>query len=209
MKYLKTILELNEAKSAAAIKLFKMVVDGNTSEIEGVKISSAMAQAALDWFTSSAYARKYEKQVKTAAMGTVAPLIFGDNWGIKKRIPSKLKAEFKELEAQYKRVRPENESVVNEADKTATMLLADEIEGAEHHNATGDGAAVNARSTKKTWEDGVPVLKYIARAPKKSVDMPKGKFEVVIDDKYGWIYWQDRGAWYGMDYDEDYIPFEF
>ena len=89
------------------------------------------------------------------------------------------------------------------------MLLADEIEGAEHHNATGDGAAVNARSTKKTWEDGVPVLKYIARASKKSVDMPKGKFEVVIDDKYGWIYWQAKGVWYGMDYDEDYIPFEF
>ena len=209
MKYLKTILELNEAKSAAAIKLFKMVVDGNTSEIEGVKISSAMAQAALDWFTSSAYARKYEKQVKTAAMGTVAPLIFGDNWGIKKRIPSKLKAEFKELEAQYKRVRPENESVVNEADKTATMLLADEIEGAEYHTAFGDGTTVTARSTKKTWDDGAPVLKYIARAPKKSVDMPKGKFEVVIDDKYGWIYWQDRGAWYGMDKDDDYIPFEF
>ena len=227
MKYLKTILELNEAKSAAAIKLFKMVVDGNTSEIEGVKISSAMAQAALDWFTSSAYARKYEKQVKTAAMGTVAPLIFGDNWGIKKRIPSKLKAEFKELEAQYKRVRPENESntfesfltdikvnekettIVNESDKTTTMLLADEIEGAEYHTAFGDGTTVDARSTKKTWEDGVPVLKYIARASKKSVDMPKGKFEVVIDDKYGWIYWQAKGVWYGMDKEDDYIPFEF
>ena len=209
MKYLKTILELNEAKSAAAIKLFKMVVDGNTSEIEGVKISSAMAQAALDWFTSSAYARKYEKQVKTAAMGTVAPLIFGDNWGIKKRIPSKLKAEFKELQAQYKRVMPENESFLTEADATPTMMLAQEIEGAEFHHGFGDGATVDARSSKRTWDDGVPVLKYIARAPKKSVDMPKGKFEVVIDDKYGWIYWQDRGAWYGMDKDDDYIPFEF
>ena len=388
MKYLKTISELNEARAAAAIKLFKMVVDGNASEIEGVKISSAMAQAALDWFTGSVYGRKYEKQLKTAGMGAVAPLIFGDNWGIKKRIPSKLKAEFKELQAQYKREIPESvvteandmsakklskytgfkeveyegavyafkskelgkmqfqaepsfttidgnfrddelnievdrrmanvahakvlgqirgykniiaflkgggaekyesgnlkeierylkkfdfksisesvvtegkqphkeiekaikgmkgvsmdikgdsiivsnksgdefiysmndaddvaefittieESVVNESDKTATMLLADEIEGAEYHTAFGDGTTVTARSTKKTWDDGAPVLKYIARAPKKSVDMPKGKFEVVIDDKYGWIYWQDRGAWYGMDKDDDYIPFEF
>ena len=207
MKYLQTILELNEARAAAAIKLFKMVVDGNASEIEGVKISSAMAQAALDWFTGSVYGRKYEKQLKTAGMGAVAPLIFGDNWGIKKRIPSKLKAEFKELEAQYKREIPE--SVVNESDKTATMLLADEIEGAEYHAAFGQGDTVEARSTKKTWDDGVPVLKYIARAPKKSVDMPKGKFEVVIDDKFGWIYWQAKGVWYGMDYDEDYIPFEF
>ena len=268
MKYLKTISELNEARAAAAIKLFKMVVDGNASEIEGVKISSAMAQAALDWFTGSVYGRKYEKQLKTAGMGAVAPLIFGDNWGIKKRIPSKLKAEFKELQAQYKREIPESvvtegkqphkeiekaikgmkgvsmdikgdsiivsnksgdefiysmndaddvaefittieESVVNESDKTATMLLADEIEGAEYHTAFGDGTTVTARSTKKTWDDGAPVLKYIARAPKKSVDMPKGKFEVVIDNKFGWIYWQAKGVWYGMDYDEDYIPFEF
>jgi len=209
MKFIKSIDELNEARQAAAKKLFKMVVDGSTSEIEGVKISKDMAQAALDWFDRSTYARKYEKQVKTAGMGAVAPLIFGDSWGIKKTISSKLKAEFKELQAQYKRVRPENEAVVNEADKTATMLLADEIEGAEFHHGFGDGTEVDARSTKKTWEDGVPVLKAIARAPKKSVKLPKGKFEVVIDDKYGWIYWQDKGVWYGMDKEDDYIPFEF
>jgi hypothetical protein len=207
MKFIKSIQELNEARQAPAKKLFKMVVDGNTSEIEGVKISKDMAQAALDWFDQSAYARKYEKQVKTAGMGAVAPLIFGDNWGIKKRIPSKLKAEFKELQAQYKRVM--SESVINESDKTPTMLLADEIEGAEFHHGFGDGTEVEARATKKTWDDGVPVLKYIARAPKKSVKTPKGKFEVVIDDKYGWIYWQDKGVWYGMDKDDDYIPFEF
>lgn len=208
MKFIKSINELNEARQAAAKKLFKMVVDGSTSEIEGVKISKDMAQAALDWFDRSTYARKYEKQVKTAGMGAVAPLIFGDSWGIKKTISSNLKAEFKELQAQYKRVRPENESV-NEADKTPTMLLADEIEGAEFHHGFGDGTEVDARATKKTWEDGVPVLKNIARAPKKSVKLPKGKFEVVIDDKYGWIYWQDKGVWYGMDKEDDYIPFEF
>jgi len=209
MKFIKSIDELNEARQAAAKKLFKMVVDGSTSEIEGVKISKDMAQAALDWFDRSTYARKYEKQVKTAGMGAVAPLIFGDSWGIKKTISSKLKAEFKELQAQYKRVRPENEAVVNEADKTATMLLADEIEGAEFHHGFGDGTEVDARSTKKTWADGVPVLKNIARAPKKSVKIPNGKFEVVIDNKYGWIYWQEKGVWYGMEKEDEYIPFEF
>ena len=207
MKFIKSINELNEARQAAAKKLFKMVVNGSTSEIEGVKISKDMAQAALDWFDRSTYARKYEKQVKTAGMGAVAPLIFGDHWGIKKTIPSKLKAEFKELQAQYKREM--SESVINESDKTPTMLLADEIEGAEFHHGFGDGTDVEARATRKTWEDGVPVLKSIARAPKKSVKLPKGKFEVVIDDKYGWIYWQDKGVWYGMAKEDDYIPFEF
>ena len=210
MKFIKSINELNEARQAPAKTLFKMIVKGSASEIEGVKISSAMAQAALDWFDGSVYARKYEKQVKTAGMGAVAPLIFGDNWGIKKRIPSKLKAEFKELQAQYKRVRPENESVLTEADATPTMLLAQEIEGAEYHMAFSDGdIGVDARSTKKTWDDGVPVLKYIARAPKKSVEIPKGKFEVVIDDKYGWYYWEHKGTWYGMEQDGETPPFEY
>ena len=207
MKFIKSINELNEARQAPAKKLFKMVVKGSTSEIEGVKISKDMAQAALDWFDRSTYARKYEKQVKTAGMGAIGPMIFGDYWGIKKTIPSKLKAEFKELQQVYKREK--NESVLLESDATPTMLLAQEIEGAEFHHGFGDGTEVEARSTKKTWEDGVPVLKYIARAPKKSVKLPKGKFEVVIDDKYGWIYWQDKGVWYGMDKEDDYIPFEF
>ena len=104
MKYVQLFEQfINEARQAPAKNLFKMVVNGSTSEIEGVKISKDMAQAALDWFDRSTYARKYEKHVKTAGIGSVAPLIFGDNWGIKKRIPSKLKAEFKELQQVYKR----------------------------------------------------------------------------------------------------------
>ena len=101
------------------------------------------------------------------------------------------------------------EAAIRESDATPTMLLAQEIEGAEYHTAFGDGDTVEARATKKTWDDGVPVLKYIARAPKKNVKLPNGQFEVVIDDKYGWIYWQDKGVWYGMDKEDDYIPFEF
>ena len=131
---IKSISELNEAKQAPAKTLFKMVVKGSTSEIEGVKISKEMAQAALDWFDGSVYARKYEKQVKTAGMGAVAPLIFGDNWGIKKRIPSKLKAEFKELQAQYKRALPENESVVNEGQFSWMTYDTDVQIGSEREN---------------------------------------------------------------------------
>lgn len=205
MKYIKP---LNEARQAPAKRLFKDVVKGNTTSIEGQKISKEMAQAALDWFDRSAYARKYDKQVQSAGMGAIAPMIFGDYWGIKKTIPSKLKAEFKELQQVYKREMAE--STINESDATPTMMLAQEIEGAEYHMAFGDGDTVDARSTKKTWDDGVPVLKYIARAPKKSVRLPKGQFEVVIDDKYGWFYWQDKGSWYGMEKDDDIAPpFEY
>ena len=208
MKYIKSIKELNEARQAPAKKLFKMVVKGSTSEIEGQKISKEMAQAALDWFDRSVYARKYANQVQKAGMGAVAPLIFGEYWGIKKTIGNKLKPEFKELQQVYKREMAE--SVLTESDATPTMLLSQEIEGAEYHMAYSDGGiSVDARSTKKTWEDGVPVLKYIARAPKKSVELPKGKFEVVIDDKYGWYYWENKGIWYGMEQDGETPPFEY
>jgi hypothetical protein len=118
MKYVQLFEQfINEARQAPAKNLFKMVVNGSTSEIEGVKISKDMAQAALDWFDRSTYARKYEKQVKTAGIGAVAPLIFGDNWGIKKRIPSKLKAEFKELQQVYKREMTEGALTESKVDK--------------------------------------------------------------------------------------------
>ena len=205
MKYIKS---LNEARQAPAKRLFKDVVKGNTTSIEGQKISKEMAQAALDWFDRSVYARKYANQVQKAGMGAVAPLIFGDYWGIKKTISRKLKDEFKELQQVYKRER--NESALNESDATPTMLLAQEIEGAEYHTAFGDGSVIDARSTKKTWDDGVPVLKHIARSPKKSVKTPKGKFELVVDDKYGWYYWQHQGVWYGADIEDGATPpFEY
>ena len=77
MKYVKSINELKEARQAPAKRLFKDVVKGNTTSIEGQKISKEMAQAALDWFDRSVYARKYANQVQKAGMGAVASLIFG------------------------------------------------------------------------------------------------------------------------------------
>lgn len=109
-----------------------------------------------------------------------------------------------------KYIKPLNEFKLNESDATPTMKLAQEIEGAEYHMAYTDGDVyVDARSTKKTWDDGVPVLKYIARSSEKSVRLPK-QFEVVVDNEYGWYYWQDKGTWYGMEQDyNDTPPFEY
>ena len=113
---------------------------------------------------------------------------------------------FLELTYDYTDQEAELAEKVNES---AIDLLADEIEDAEAFDAFSDGKSVQARSTKKTWDDGVPVLKYIARAPKKSVKLPK-KFKVVDDTKYGWWYLQISGAWYGIEQD-DYgtPPFEY
>ena len=117
MKHIKSISELNEARQAPAKKLFKMVVKGSTSEIEGQKISKEMAQAALDWFDRSVYARKYANQVQKAGMGAIAPLVFGEYWGIKKTIGNKLKPEFKELQQVYKREMTEGALTESKVDK--------------------------------------------------------------------------------------------
>jgi len=98
------------------------------------------------------------------------------------------------------------EAFVNES---AIDALASEIKNAEVYDALSDESTVNARSTTKTWDDGVPVLKYIARASKKSVKLPK-KFKVVDDSEYGWWYFQIGNTWYGIE-QSDYStpPFEY
>ena len=94
--------------------------------------------------------------------------------------------------------------------ESATEMLAKEIQDAEYYIAHGDGSTIEARSTKKTWDDGVPVLKYIARGKKQMVKTPKGSFELVVDKKYGWYYWENKGTWYGANIEYGATPpFEF
>lgn len=100
-----------------------------------------------------------------------------------------------------------NESL--ELNEDVHQLLADDITDAEVFDAVSDGRSVKARSTTKTWDDGVPVLKYISRASKSDVKLPK-EFKVVDDTKYGWWYFKVGNTWYGIDQD-DYgtPPFEY
>jgi predicted transcriptional regulator len=69
---------------------------------------------------------------------------------------------------------------------------------------------VQARKTNKTWDDGVPVLKYIARDSKKDHPLPKGKFKIIEDNKHGWWYYNIGSTWYGIQ-QKDYgtPPFEY
>ncbi len=90
--------------------------------------------------------------------------------------------------------------------------LKGDIPGSKIYTAhnTDKRKSVEARKTDKVWDDGVPVLKYIARASKKSSPLPKGKFKIVDDSKYGWWYYQVGKTWYGIQ-QKDYgtPPFEY
>ena len=94
---------------------------------------------------------------------------------------------------------------VNEKKLEPIFQLAEDLD-AVAHDATSDGkTSVKVQSTDKTWDDGVPVLKYIARSSKMNMKLPK-KFIVVDDEKYGWWYFEVNGIWYGIDQDKYGTP---
>ena len=90
-------------------------------------------------------------------------------------------------------------------------FLGDLDSTAEIIDAYSDGDGVQARSTNKTWDDGVPVLKYISRASKKHVKVPEGELKVIVDHKYGWWYFKTKdGKWHGISHDDyDRLPFDY
>ncbi len=119
------------------------------------------------------------------------------------RIPNEKKIKVESME-----IKKFSSFIAEGLNPDAIQSLAKELE-AEVYDAVSTGATVEARSTKKTWDDGVPVLKYIARAPIEKVKLPK-KFKVVDDEKYGWWYFEINGKWYGIE-KEAYgtPPFEY
>ncbi len=86
-------------RRAAADRLLKDVINGNTSEVEGIKLSKQMAQGFLDWLKYSTYGKKFGalpfNMLFTAAF----------NWGLDRYVKgarTEVKDEFKELKAKAK-----------------------------------------------------------------------------------------------------------
>ena len=100
------------------------------------------------------------------------------------------------------------ESTVNENEATATQQLADEISGELYKSGPFEGSVV-ATTTTKTWDDGVPVLKYLARGKAQSVKVKINRpFDVVHDVAHGWFYFTDGGKWYGLHVGDGYSDIE-
>ena len=85
-------------RRASADRLLKDVVKGNTSEVEGIKLSKEMADAFLMWLKGSTYGKKFGA-LPFYKLFTAAP-----NWGLERYIgkDKKIKDEFKELKAKAK-----------------------------------------------------------------------------------------------------------
>ena len=123
----------------------------------------------------------------------------------------KIKSVYSEKGSNY--VHLHNESIVNEAATKSAGLVqfaADEkAEGknAEIHLATFDGSGMEAQSTNKTWDDGVPVTKNFTRGGYKRVS-PKGEVYIIESDL--WWYFTYKAVWYAVKR-KDYgtPPFEY
>ena len=100
----------NSINEISAIGGLKMVVKGNTKEVEGIKLSKEMAQAMIDWFNSSPYGRKYPKAAKGPLHISLGIMM---SFGLERYAKHKgAKEELKYIKGLSKRT---NESVVNEA----------------------------------------------------------------------------------------------
>ena len=93
--------KVNEGR-ASADRLLKDVINGNASEVEGIKLSKDMAQGFADWLRYSTYGKKFGAlpfdKLFTAAF----------NWGLDRFVKganTKVKDEFKELKAKAKEMR--------------------------------------------------------------------------------------------------------
>ncbi len=127
MKNLKRIDEavgsVNERRASAEVSL-KDVVKGNTSEVEGIKLSKEMADAFLMWLKGSTYGKKF------GALPFYKLFTASFNWGLSRYTTSKeLKKEYKELNVKAKEMskaemNKESLSQVNESSGSEERRIA-------------------------------------------------------------------------------------
>lgn len=96
--------------------------------------------------------------------------------------------------------------ILGSVNESAEEALAAEVNG-ELFTASLDGiTSITATTTTKTWDDGVPVLKDLARGGSKNINLKiKGEFTVVHDIAHGWFYFTDGNTWYGLHKDDGYV----
>jgi len=116
---------VNEGR-AAADRLLKDVANGNTSSIEGIKMSKEMAQVYLDWLRMSAYGKKFGKGLP---FNMLFPASF--NWGIERYGKGKdFKDELKTLKAKAKEMKEsltegKGDKAVSMAQKKLDKVMSD------------------------------------------------------------------------------------
>ena len=153
---------VNEGKHGMAKKLLKGIVDGNSSEAEGIKLSKELADHYLYWINTSPYGKKNEN------LPLYMLIDASFNWGIERGLPKELKAELEELKASVKK----NESVsqIDEARSIAKIQN-------EWSKVTNDMAALASQ-----WKAAEGDAKAELLAQMKAKTAEKRALESELDD---------------------------
>ena len=161
----------------------------NRSDSQGARYTKAVVKEALLKIET-----KNEKKVDSLLEGLAGKITLNEALEL---FSQKLLAMSALDTARLKTLREVNES--------AEETLADDVNG-ELFTAWFDGTvSVTATTTNKTWDDGVPVLKELARGRSKTINLKiKGEFSVVHDVAQGWFYFTDGNTWYGLHQDDGY-----
>ena len=168
----------------------------------------------------------FDKKLRSVATDAVD--FYWDDWEeyksdydglVDHAIRSYLRAMFpKEFNMMVRMFEPVDEALILEMDAEGEKSLADEL-SAEIYKATLKNGAksvtIKATTTTKTWDDGAPILKYLARGKAKSMEFTQyyRPFSVIHDVAHGWFYFTDGRKWYGLHSDEGYfepedLPFD-
>lgn len=92
--------------------------------------------------------------------------------------------------------------------KEVTEILADELNGKIYKATNPKKSTIWAIVSKKIWDDGTPVLKYMERESSKKVKITMPKFDIVHDTEYEWYYFTDGNKWYGVLAEDGYDEIE-
>jgi hypothetical protein len=105
-------------------------------------------------------------------------------------------------------IKEEVENVLK-GDDHSIEILASEL-GAQVYDAHSvpGGENITAQGPVRTFSDGVPDLKAIARSKPTSVELPE-TFKVIDDNEYRWWYFKIGNLWYGIKQDGSSPPFDY
>ena len=133
-------------RRAPADRLLKDVINGNTSEVEGIKLSKQMAQGFLDWLKYSTYGKKFGalpfNMLFTAAF----------NWGLDRYVKgarTEVKDEFKELKAKAKEMSKQQKMKAESVNEGETLIY-DEL-GTELGSLEDKISDLAATATDPKW----------------------------------------------------------
>jgi len=168
----------------------------------------------------------FDKKLRAAAEDAVD--FYWDDWkeyetdrdglidnAVRRYLRSMFPKEFDMMVRMFEQV---DESLVLEMDSEGVQSLADELNAEVYTARLKDGAksaTIKATTTTKTWDDGAPILKFLARGKATSMQftLHQRPFTVLHDVSNGWFYFTDGRKWYGLHGDEGYfepedLPFD-